>query len=101
MGNIRIHTGNEVKIKLKVRLEAGTLGTQGTGTPTQERKVRKKERKKERKRVGKTRQERKKKRTRTRKDENKKLGTEQKVYADRQSAHLITLPSTLAKLGIF
>ena len=47
-------------------------GTQGRGTPTQERK---KERKKERKREGKTRKERKEteRRTWTRKDENKKL----------------------------
>ena len=41
-GNIRIYAGK----KVKVRCEAGTPGTQGTGTPT--RQERKKERKKQR-----------------------------------------------------
>ena len=42
---MRIHTGKKVKKSKKVRLEAGTLGIQGIGTPTQEReKQREKER---------------------------------------------------------
>ena len=71
-GNIRIYAGK----KVKVRCEAGTPGTQGTGTPTRQerKKERKKETEKQRNREGKTRQKRKERRTRARKDENKKLG---------------------------
>ena len=62
-GNIRIYAGK----KVKVRCEAGTPGTQGTGTPT--RQERKKERKKEREKE--TERERQDKKEKKRKEEKK------------------------------